>query len=36
MSLATGSKRGPYEIVAPLGEDGMAKSNRARDTRLNQ
>jgi hypothetical protein len=26
MTLAAGSKLGPYEIVAPLGAGGMAKS----------
>lgn len=26
MTLIAGSKLGPYEIVGPLGVDGMAKS----------
>jgi hypothetical protein len=29
MSLAAGSKLGPYEIAAPLGADGMAESSKA-------
>src|ERR1700738_2089516 len=34
MSLAPGTKLGPYEIVAPLGAGGMGEGYCARDTRL--
>src|SRR5271167_2412035 len=36
MSLAPGTRLGPYEILAPIGADGMGEVYRARDTRLNR
>ena len=36
MSLATGFRRGPYEIVAPLGAGCIGEVYRARDSRLNR
>ena len=36
MSLATGSRLGPYEIVSAIGAGGMGEVFRARDTKLNR
>ncbi len=36
MPLSPGTRIGPYEIQAPLGEDGMGEVYRARDTKLNR
>jgi serine/threonine protein kinase len=36
VSLSSGNKLGPYEIVSPLGAGGMGEVFRARDTRLDR
>jgi serine/threonine-protein kinase len=36
MALNSGSRLGPYEILAKIGEGGMGQVYRARDTRLNR
>src|SRR5438309_1027780 len=36
MTLTTGARLGPYEIVAPAGAGGMGEVYRARDTRLDR
>ena len=36
MSLAAGTRLGPYELLAPVGAGGMGEVYRATDTRLDR
>lgn len=36
MPLSSGTRRGSYEVIAPLGAGGMGEVYRARDTRLDR
>ena len=36
MTVAAGTRLGPYEILAPIGAGGMGEVYRARDTRLDR
>src|SRR6267154_484767 len=36
LALTTGTRLGPYEVIAQIGEGGMGQVYRARDTKLNR
>ena len=36
MALDVGSRLGPYEVIAKIGEGGMGEVYRARDTKLDR
>jgi serine/threonine protein kinase len=36
MTIAVGTRIGPYEVETPLGAGGMGEVYRARDTKLNR
>ena len=36
MSLSTGARLGPYEVIALIGAGGMGEVYKARDTRLDR
>ena len=36
MPLAAGTRRGAYEIIAPIGNGGMGEVYRGRDTKLDR
>jgi serine/threonine protein kinase len=36
MTLTSGARLGPFEILAPLGQGGMGEVYRARATKLNR
>jgi eukaryotic-like serine/threonine-protein kinase len=36
LALTPGTRLGPYEVIAPIGEGGMGQVYRARDTKLNR
>ncbi len=36
MSLSTGTRLGPYEVTALIGQGGMGEVYRARDTKLDR